>query len=173
MPGFQVSCCSMDSIHHVQTVVDTSVIELPELNPVDACRGFPTKLTPRGWPCCIVRILEECTSHRAPSYGGVRTKVKYCWCLWRITNGSNPQGHPCCVARNLGACIIGVESKLVLRSFNGSILTLWVAEFPAELYFDNDCQSWSIMIGTELKMQQQFSLPAQQLPHVANHCLPW
>ena len=32
-----------------------------ELYPVDGCRGFPTELTPRGWPCCIIRILEECT----------------------------------------------------------------------------------------------------------------
>ena len=44
----------------VQTVVDISAIKLPELNPVDACRGFPTELTPRGWPWCIIRILEEC-----------------------------------------------------------------------------------------------------------------
>ncbi len=35
-------------------------VKLPELNPVYACRGFPTELIPRGWPCCIVRILEEC-----------------------------------------------------------------------------------------------------------------
>ena len=52
----------MDSIHHVQTVVDISAIKLSELNHVDACRGFPTELSTRGWPCCIVRILEECTS---------------------------------------------------------------------------------------------------------------
>ncbi len=32
----------------------------------------------------------------------------------------------------------------------------WNGEvFPAELYFANDCQPWSIMIGTELKMQQK------------------
>ncbi len=28
--------------------------------PVDACQGFPMELTPHGWPCCVVRILEEC-----------------------------------------------------------------------------------------------------------------
>ncbi len=33
---------------------------LPELNPVSGLRGFSTELTPRGKPCCIVRILEEC-----------------------------------------------------------------------------------------------------------------
>ena len=27
--------------------------------------------------------------------------------------------------------------------------------YPAELYFANDCQSWSIMIGTKFKMQQK------------------
>ncbi len=27
----------------------------------NACRGFPTELTPRGQPCCFVKILWECT----------------------------------------------------------------------------------------------------------------
>ena len=35
---------------------------LPELNPVSGFRGFPTELTPRGIPCCIVRIFEECST---------------------------------------------------------------------------------------------------------------
>ncbi len=37
-----------------------------QLNAVDACQGFPTELTPRGWPYCIVRILDECTPTRCP-----------------------------------------------------------------------------------------------------------
>ena len=32
----------------------------PELNQVSGPRGFPMELTPRGKPCCIVRIFEEC-----------------------------------------------------------------------------------------------------------------
>ena len=43
--------------------------KIPELNTVDACRGFPTDLTPRGWPCCIVRILEECGLRAATRHG--------------------------------------------------------------------------------------------------------
>ncbi len=35
--------------------------KLPDLNPFDACRGFPTELTPQGQPCCIVGILGECS----------------------------------------------------------------------------------------------------------------
>ncbi len=31
--------------------------KLPELNPVNACRGIPTELTPLGQPCCFVKIL--------------------------------------------------------------------------------------------------------------------
>ncbi len=33
---------------------------LPELNPVSGPQGFPKELTPRGKPCCVVRIFEEC-----------------------------------------------------------------------------------------------------------------
>ncbi len=40
--------------------LDDSSATLPELNPVSGPRGFPTELTPRGTPCCIVRIFEEC-----------------------------------------------------------------------------------------------------------------
>ncbi len=32
-----------------------SAIKLPEFNPVDASRGFPMELTPRDWPCCIIK----------------------------------------------------------------------------------------------------------------------
>ncbi len=31
--------------------------EFPEFNPVDACRGFPTELTPRGWPLLYRNFL--------------------------------------------------------------------------------------------------------------------
>ncbi len=33
----------------------------PRIIPVDSCRRFPTELTPWGWPCCIVKILQECS----------------------------------------------------------------------------------------------------------------
>ncbi len=35
----------------------TTLAIFPELIPIDACRRFPTELTPRGQPCCIVRIF--------------------------------------------------------------------------------------------------------------------
>ncbi len=44
---------------------------LPELNPVSGPRGFPTELTPRGKPCCIVRIFEECSMCGICRTGGI------------------------------------------------------------------------------------------------------
>ncbi len=32
---------------------------------VSGSQGFPKELTPRGKPCCIVRILEECVTQQA------------------------------------------------------------------------------------------------------------
>ncbi len=46
------------SKRNVELVEPTyNLVKLPELNPVSACRGIPTELTPRGQPCCFVKIL--------------------------------------------------------------------------------------------------------------------
>ncbi len=36
---------------------------LTEDIPVDVGKGYPTELTPRGWPCWIVKILFKCYCH--------------------------------------------------------------------------------------------------------------
>ncbi len=70
-----------------QSPIKLTYIQLPIanfvdnlVNPVYACREFPTKLTPRGWPCCIVRILKECALR---SFSGPHTKSwKHTKSLW-------------------------------------------------------------------------------------------
>ncbi len=37
-------------------------------NPCYGLQGFPTELTPRVIPCCIVRVLEEC---KVPAFASV------------------------------------------------------------------------------------------------------
>ncbi len=53
-----------------QTKIDVKQVEqvyasakFPELNRVDSCWGFPTELTPQGYPCCIVKNFWECRTH--------------------------------------------------------------------------------------------------------------
>ncbi len=41
-----------------------------------ACRGFPMELTPRGWPWCIVNILEECNTVEPRQCGHLRAGQK-------------------------------------------------------------------------------------------------
>ncbi len=59
------------------SITPDDIIPIPILliNPVDACRGFPTQLTPRGWRCCIIRILEECSRLKVNSWSSFTQAV--------------------------------------------------------------------------------------------------
>ena len=58
--GQVFSCWSNVSQLHSSKIMTIQQGESRYLNPVSGPRGFPTELTPRGKPCCIVRIFEEC-----------------------------------------------------------------------------------------------------------------
>ncbi len=45
---------------HKEHTFKVSVWQFGRGNPCSGLQGFPTELTPRVIPCCIVRILEEC-----------------------------------------------------------------------------------------------------------------
>ncbi len=76
--GHGLMKCTLSLSGEGAKVEGISAIKLVELNPVNACRGFPMELTLQGWPYSFVKILEECV------HNGFFQSKEVCFCVSAI-----------------------------------------------------------------------------------------